>query len=82
MRASSSGTRSLVIRCANGGTAARTVSVTLNGVASNVTFPVTGSWNDYQQMTLSTPLNSGTTNSVRIQSAGQDGPNIDEIGTR
>jgi hypothetical protein len=76
------GTRTLVIRFANGGTAARTVSVTINGVAANVTFPVTGSWTNYQQMTMSTPLASGTSNSVRIQSTGQDGPNVDEIATR
>lgn len=67
------GTRSLVIRYANGGTAPRTVSVTQNGVASNVTFPVTGSWNDYRQMALTTSLSSGTTNTVKIQSTGQDG---------
>jgi hypothetical protein len=76
------GTRTLVIRYANGGTAPRTVSVTVDGVAGNVTFPVTGSWNDYRQMTLTTSLSSGTTNTVRIQSTGQDGPNVDEIETR
>ena len=76
------GTRSLVIRYANGGTASRTVSVTVNGVASNVAFPVTGSWNNYRQLVISTPLTGGTTNTVRIQSTGQDGPNVDEIETR
>jgi hypothetical protein len=58
------------------------VSVTVDGVAGNVTFPVTGSWNDYRQMALTTSLSSGTTNTVRIQSTGQDGPNVDEIETR
>jgi hypothetical protein len=47
--------------------------VNLPTTGGYVTFPVTGSWNDYRQMALTTSLSSGTTNTVKIQSTGQDG---------
>lgn len=47
-----------------------------------ITFPVTGAWTTYQQLAISTSLNSGSVNTVRIGSAGEDAGNIDEIEVR
>ena len=40
----SGGSATLVVRFANGGGAARTGRLLINGVAQNITFPSTGSW--------------------------------------
>jgi len=76
------GTRTLLIRFANGGTSPRSTTLTINGAARTITFPVTGAWTTYQQLAISTSLNSGAVNTVRIDSTGQDGGNIDEIEVR
>ena len=76
------GTRTLSIRFANGGTTSRSATLTINGAARTITFPTTGSWTTYQQLAISTSLNSGTANTVRIDSTGQDAGNIDEIEVR
>lgn len=76
------GTRTLLIRFANGGTSPRSATLTINGVARTITFLVTGAWTTYQQLAISTSLNSGAVNTVRIDSTGQDGGNIDEIEVR
>lgn len=73
------GTRSIVIRHANGGTGVRSVNLTINGNNKTIVFPVTGSWSTYQKLQINGVLNPGATNTIRIQSTGQDSSNIDEI---
>ena len=73
------GTRTIRIRYANGGVGSRTASLIINGVAQNIAFPVTGSFEDYSLLSINAPLNSGTTNTIRLETTGQDSGNIDEL---
>jgi pectate lyase len=73
------GNRTLAIRFALGITSSRTGQLLINGVARNVTFAPTGAWTTWVTMNVSIPLNSGTGNTIRFQSNGQDMGNIDQI---
>jgi pimeloyl-ACP methyl ester carboxylesterase len=73
------GTKSLAIRYANGGSTARTGTITVNGVTSNITFNPTGSWATWATMNVSITLNNAATNTLRFASTGQDLGNIDQI---
>jgi rhamnogalacturonan endolyase len=72
-------TTSIVLRYALGATSARTGTISINGVSQNITFAPTGSWTSWALMTLSSPLTAGATNTIRLQSTGQDLANIDEL---
>lgn len=76
---STTGTRTITIRYALGATTARTGRVLVNGVAQNITCQPTGAWTTWTNMTFSATLNSGTTNTIRFESTGQDLGNIDQI---
>jgi O-glycosyl hydrolase len=73
------GTTLIDIRYALGATTARTGRLIVNGVAQNITFPPTGAWNTWANLRMNLTLNAGKTNSVRIESIGQDLSNIDEM---
>ena len=73
------GSKSLAIRYANGTTTARTGTITVNGVTSNVTFNATGSWTTWATMNVNITLNNTATNTIRFASNGQDLGNIDQI---
>ncbi|HEX2101252.1 MAG TPA: carbohydrate-binding protein, partial [Candidatus Synoicihabitans sp.] len=73
------GTKSLAIRYANGGSTARTGTITVNGATSNITFNSTGAWNTWSTMNVNITLNNNTTNTIRFASTGQDLGNIDQI---
>jgi hypothetical protein len=73
------GAKSLVIRYANGGGTARTGSITVNGVTSNLTFNPTGGWATWATMNVTITLGNNTTNTIRFASTGQDLGNLDEI---
>jgi len=79
------GTRTIRFRYALIGTSTqtRTMSLTINGISRDITFAPSdpSSLEKYGYFSVSVPLNSGTTNTIRLQSAGQDGPNIDELST-
>ena len=68
-----------MVRFANGGGAARTGRLLINGVAQNITFPSTGSWTTWSTQTQSVTLTSGSGNTIRFESNGQDLANIDNI---
>ena len=76
---SATGTRTITVRFALGATSSRTGRVLVNGVAQNLTFQPTGSWTTWSNMTFSATLNSGTTNTIRFESTGQDLGNIDQL---
>ena len=76
---SSTGSRTISVRYANGSTSSRTGRVLVNGVAQNITFAPTGSWTAWSTVTFSATLNSGTSNTIRFESNGQDLGNIDQI---
>ncbi len=73
------GTSSIDLRYALGAATARTGRLTVNGVAQNITFQPTGAWNTWGMHRVNVPLNPGKTNTIRIESTGQDLSNIDEM---
>jgi hypothetical protein len=75
----SGGSRTLVFRFALGASSARTGQLTVNGSTQNITFQPTGSWDTWNTMSVTVPLNPGTSNTIRLQSTGQDLANLDQM---
>lgn len=73
------GSTTLTIRYANGSTAARTGRLVVNGAAQNITFGTTSGWGDWRDHQVTVPVTSGTTNTIRLESNGQDLGNIDQL---
>jgi lysophospholipase L1-like esterase len=73
------GARTLVIRFANGTTAARTGQLVVNGTTTSITFNPTGAWTTWVTQNVAITLNSGTGNTIQLKSNGGDLGNIDEI---
>ena len=73
------GTKAMQIRYALGATSARTGTLTVNGTATNITFPVTGSWTTWNTLTVNITLNNNATNTIWFASTGTDLGNIDQI---
>ncbi|WP_199841304.1 carbohydrate-binding protein, partial [Streptomyces scabiei] len=78
--APASGTATLSVRFANGTTAARAASVTVNGTtAATTSFESTGTWTGWTTKTLTVPVTSGS-NVIRINPTVATGlPNIDYL---
>ncbi len=57
----------------------RTANLIVNGNTQPITFANTGAWNNWVELTAEITLNSGTTNTIRIETTGQDSGNIDQI---
>lgn len=72
------GTKTLIIRFALGNTT-RTGQIVINGVATNITFPSTGSWTTWRTLTVTKTLLSGSANTIQLRSTGADLANIDEL---
>ncbi len=51
----------------------------MNGVAQNITFAPTGAWSTWSNMDVPASLTGGTTNTIRLESTGQDLANIDQL---
>jgi hypothetical protein len=73
------GSRTLRIRNALGVAAARTGRLVVNGVAQDITFSPTGSWTTWTLTDVAVQLSSGPTNTIRLESNGEDLANIDQI---
>ncbi|HEU5080599.1 MAG TPA: carbohydrate-binding protein [Opitutaceae bacterium] len=73
------GAKSLAIRYANGGTASRTGTITVNGMSANITFNPTGSWTTWATLNVNITLNNNASNTIAFSSVGNDLGNIDEI---
>lgn len=73
------GSALLAIRYALGATDPRTGNLIVNGVSQSITFDPTGAWTTWAVKNVTVSLNSGTTNTIRFESNGQDFGNIDEI---
>lgn len=52
---------------------------TVNGSATAITFPATGSWNSWSTLYVTVTLNNNLTHTIRFASTGPDLGNIDEI---
>ncbi|MFB7225885.1 carbohydrate-binding protein [Streptomyces sp. NPDC056227] len=79
VQAPAAGTYTLQFRYANG-SADRPLGISVNGGnTGNLSFPSTGSWNNWSQARLTTTLHAGT-NTVRATAVGANGANIDWLG--
>ncbi len=79
--AGAAGNYALQFRYANGGTGDRPLQLKVNStvVSSSLSFPVTGSFTNWNVVTATVPLSSGV-NHVRLTAIGSSGPNIDYLG--
>jgi hypothetical protein len=60
--------------------AARTGRLTINGVAKNITFPQSGAWwSSWGTLSVDVSLLAGLTNTIKLESTGQDLGNVDEL---
>jgi hypothetical protein len=75
----SGGGATLRFRFALGATSARTGQLTVNGSSQNITFDPTGAWDTWTTMEVEVTLNSGTNNTIRLSSTGQDLANQDQL---
>ncbi|QYM78152.1 carbohydrate-binding protein [Horticoccus luteus] len=74
----SGGTATIEIRYAQG-SGTRTGALLVNGAKQSVTFGATGAWDTWKTQSVAVSLKSGTANTIRLESNGQDFPNVDEI---
>lgn len=73
------GSKTLSFRNANGTTLARAGAVVINGVSQPISFAPTGAWTTWVNTSITVNLQSGTTNTIQLQSNGQDLANIDQL---
>jgi lysophospholipase L1-like esterase len=73
------GNATISIRAALGTTTSRTGVLVVNGASRSITFTSTGAWTTWADQSVVASLNSGTTNTIVLESNGQDLANIDEI---
>ncbi len=81
VKAASAGTKTLVIRYANGSSADMPMKITVNGVvvSSSLAFNPTGAYSCWRSQTISVSLNAGN-NTIRLESVNSTGgPHIDWI---
>ena len=81
VNAASAGTKTLVIRYANGSSADMPMKITVNGVvvSSSLAFNPTGAYRCWRSQTISVSLNAGD-NTIRLESVNSTGgPHIDWI---
>lgn len=70
----------VVFRFANGGSGARPMDISVNGIlAASVAFPVTNGWQDWRTLTVHTNLLAGTNKIKATARTGDGGPNMDKI---
>ncbi|MEU5869180.1 carbohydrate-binding protein [Nonomuraea sp. NPDC047529] len=73
------GPATLTIRYANGTTADRPMTVTLNGVTLTRDFPGTGSWDTWANATFTLPLATGANIVRATATTSNGGPNVDYL---
>lgn len=78
---STSGTYTLVFRYANGNSSNRQCQVSVNGVAVNnaVAFNTTGSWTNWNTVSVSVTLNAGNNTVKLMANTKAGGPNLDKV---
>ncbi|MEU6714533.1 PQQ-dependent sugar dehydrogenase [Nonomuraea sp. NPDC046802] len=77
--AAAAGVQSLTFRYANGTTADRPMSIDVNGTATTVSFPATGAWTTWREVSVNATLSAGG-NTVRATSTTDGGgPNLDRL---
>jgi alpha-L-fucosidase len=72
------GNTTLTFRYANGSTADRPLAISVNGgAATTLSFPVTGAWTTWQNVTITVPLVAGANTVRATATAAAGGPNLD-----
>jgi len=81
VNAPTAGSASLAFRYANGTTANRPLSISVNGavVNANLAFPGTGAWTTWQTVTITAPLNAGANKVKATATTANGGPNLDKL---
>ena len=71
----------LTIRYANGSRTARTLQIytDASGLPGEVSFPPTGSWSTWREITVKTRLDAGDDHYFGFKAIGQNGPNLDSL---
>ncbi|MEV0388450.1 PQQ-dependent sugar dehydrogenase [Nonomuraea sp. NPDC050643] len=77
--AATAGAQSLTFRFANGTTAERPMSISVNGTATAVSFPATGAWTTWQEATVNATLNAGGNTVRATATTAGGGPNLDRL---
>jgi glucose/arabinose dehydrogenase len=78
--AAAAGPQSLTFRYANGTTTDRPMSIAVNGgTATTVSFPGTGAWATWQEVTVTAPLNAGANTVKATATTAAGGPNLDRL---
>jgi chitinase len=79
--AATTGTYTLTFRHANGSTANRPMSISVNGstVNSNLAFNPTANWDTWVDVSLSTTLNAGSNTVRATATTANGGPNLDKL---
>jgi glucose/arabinose dehydrogenase len=76
------GTYGLTFRFANGTTVARPMDITVNGtLVANLTFPGTGSWDTWAELSVNAPLTAGANKVRATATTDNGGPNVDRLRT-
>ena len=73
------GAKTISIRYTNGSGASRSGAIVVNSVSANVTFPATADWTTWATLNVNVTLSNSTSNTLSLQSNGQDLANIDAI---
>ena len=73
------GSFTLRIRYGNGGAAARSGQLVVNGAVSSISFAPTGSWNTWLTKDVVVYLQPGTANTISLRSMGADLANVDTL---
>ena len=73
------GEQALLVRYALGATAARSGILAVNGVPQPISFEPTGSWTAWNTVAAAVRFNAGATNTIRLESTGEDLGNLDLV---
>lgn len=73
------GAKTITFRYSNGSGVARAGRLLINGVAQTITFPATSGWTIWTTLNVTVNLAAGRSNTIRVESNGQDLANLDEL---
>lgn len=77
--AATTGPQNLTFRYANGTTTDRPMSISVNGTTSTRSFPGTGAWSTWTELTLNATLNAGANTVRATATTANGGPNLDRL---
>ncbi|MDH2328263.1 CBM35 domain-containing protein [Cereibacter sp. SYSU M97828] len=72
------GSYEMTVRYANGGAADRPMAISVGGVVQTLSFPPTGGWANWAEVTVKLPLAAGT-NAISLANTVTNAPNLDNV---